>query len=540
MKKFYFLFLTVLCASNLSAQKFDKLWTKFCNATDFAWFNTSTQNNNTTGLAYNPVTNKVLVAQRNDNIYILNAETGTQEGTVTLGGALGSEAFKFNKIRVTSDGVIYGITLATGAGTCNIYRWANQTTAPTLCASFTVTERCGDAFGLSGSGNSTILYASGAQLANNTSGSGTKIYVLTTADGVSFVNSASISVPSASSQWTNRSVDPIGNTPSAGVWIDMSGGPARRLDITGASPSYTASAAYATTTGYNNGQVADSYCGMRYLQTSTGKKYLAFAGANNAGDGVTMKLLDVTDELNVSTYGTDTLMSGGTYWTYQTNGNGTGDIAFKDNGTGNYTIYYLTTNNAISAVRPVNALPTQLNNFSAFLERNVIKLNWNTTNEINCQNYQIERSIDGVNFAAIVVANALGNATNNYNYVDENALKIKTSKIYYRLKQVDKDSKFSYSKVVAVNTNSNYLFDASLLENPVRNSVQLVINAKKDALIEVSVLNMQGQTVYLKNASLINGSNKVNIPVENLTKGSYIIKLNDKAEFVETITFIKQ
>ena len=505
--------------------QFTKLWAKFANSTDFSWFTATS--NNVTGIAFNPITNKVLVADRNNNIYILNSATGAQEGTVTLGGDMGTEAFKFNKIRVTSDGVIYGISLSTGAGTCKIYRWENQTTAPTLCASFAVTERTGDAFGLSGTGNNTVLYTSGAALANVT-GPNTKIYVLTTNNGLNFLNTSTIDVPSGTAQWTNRSVDPIGTTPSAGLWVDMSGGPARRFTIVGTA----ATVAYTTVTGYNSGQVADSYCGLRYLAPDAGgKKYLAFAGANNAGDGITMKLLDVTDEAAVTTVGTDTLQtSPGVAMTWNTNGNGTGDVAFKKNGDGSYNIYYVATNNGIAGIKTAQTLPVSYNNFSASLQNKSVVLNFSTSTESNNNGFEIEKSINGRDFSTIgfEASKAVnGNSNSPLNYQFEDA-KLLSGKSFYRLKQVDKDGKFSLSKIESINYNTNISFSVKVLSNPVGDNLVLNVKSNVNRTIQIIVTNTAGVTLLTKQQTIVNGENNFSVAASQLPKGILFVTVKDK------------
>lgn len=536
MKKFYFLFLLVFIASFSQAQNFTKVWTKYCNGTDFAWFNTNANPapgfiNSTTALAYNPVTNKLLVGNRQDSIYILNATTGAQEGTLKLGGDIGAEAFKFNKIRCTSDGVIYAISLATGAGTNNgkIYRWADQNATPTLCVNWSTTERCGDAFGLSGTGNNTVLYASGAALAGGTAD--TKIYIFTTVNGTTFLNTSTLTITSGTGtagQWANRAVEPIGTTPTAGIWTDMSGGPGRRHNITGSAPTYFSSVGYTTVAGYNNGQAADAYTALRYLQTPGNKKYVAFCGANNSGDGVTMRMLDVTNEMDVKTVGTDTLYaSGGGYFMWQTNINGTGDIAFKANGNGSYDIFYLATNNAISCVRSATTLPVELVSFSTQLSKNSVKLNWTTANEINNVGFEIEKSIDGERFKSIGFTKALGNANNNYEFADANAATSKVNKLFYRLKQIDKDGQFTYSRVEVVSLPMEKNYALSSIENPIRNEIRLIVAANKESNLTINVTNSSGQIVSTKNIVTKQGNNIISLPVMQFAKGLYYVIATD-------------
>ena len=186
MKKMYTLILGIILSFVGYAQPLTSQWVKLANATDYAWF---TNDNNVASIAYNPATDRLLVSKRNDRIFIVNPATGAEVGQLNTTG-WGAESFKANKIRVTSDGVIYAISLATGAGQCKIYRWADQASTPTLCADFTVTERCGDAFGISGTGNNTILYASGSGTTSNA----INIYMLNTVNGLNFFVESNINI----------------------------------------------------------------------------------------------------------------------------------------------------------------------------------------------------------------------------------------------------------------------------------------------------------------------------------------------------------
>ena len=62
----------------------------------------------------------------------------------------------------------------------------------------------------------------------------------------------------------------------------------------------------------------------------------------------------------------------------------------------------------------------------------------------------MQRSLDAVDFSDIKIVPATpGSVTTTYSFTD-NVTGIKATKIYYRLKMVDKDGDFSYSAVVQV------------------------------------------------------------------------------------------
>ncbi len=88
--------------------------------------------------------------------------------------------------------------------------------------------------------------------------------------------------------------------------------------------------------------------------------------------------------------------------------------------------------------------PIIYSQFKATQTKATITLNWQTTTELNNSYFAVERSCNAVNYTAVVRVNiaATGAAVQDYVYTDKQPL---AGTNYYRLKQVDKDGKFSYS-----------------------------------------------------------------------------------------------
>jgi WD40 repeat protein len=401
MKKLYVFLLFFSAFANAQAQSFTQNWKKLANATDYAWF---TNDNNVTTLAYNPVTDKLLVAKRADRIFVLNPATGDQVDTLkTTGAAIGTEGLKYNKIRVGADGAIYAISLQTGAGTARIYRWASQTDTATLCASFAVTERTGDAFGLSGTGANTVLYASGS--GTNPANSAFSIYILNTTDGKSFTLESTVtmnSAPTANQQWANRTVEPEGTGVNAPIWIKGGGFNARKITISAKNASNVRTGTVVGTVpdGTTAGEASLGYGGMRLLTTANNTQFLVFGGGNNQYAATKMTAITVARDTVYNLFGRD---SANTQANYVTNANGTGDVSFKVNANGTFTVYYLSTNNALAAATSRVFTPTK--------DLNVVKTFEVQTlgNPINdALNLQINAVKEGK--IAINVVNSIGSA----------------------------------------------------------------------------------------------------------------------------------
>jgi hypothetical protein len=297
-----------------------------------------------------------LVAKRADRIFVVNPATGAQEDTLkTTGAAIGTEGLKYNKIRVAADGAIYAISLQTGAGTARIYRWASQTDTATLCATFAVTERTGDAFGLSGTGATTVLYASGAGT------TAINIYILNTTDGKAFTLESKVimnSAPTANQQWANRTVEPESTGVNSPIWIKGGGFNARKITIGAKDATNVRTGTVVATVpdGTTAGEASLGYGGMRMLTTANNTRFLVFGGGNNQYAATKLTAITVARDTVLNLFGRDSVY---VQSSYVVNANGTGDVSFKVNANGTFTAYYLSTNNAIAAATSRVFTPTK-------------------------------------------------------------------------------------------------------------------------------------------------------------------------------------
>ncbi len=105
----------------------------------------------------------------------------------------------------------------------------------------------------------------------------------------------------------------------------------------------------------------------------------------------------------------------------------------------------------------VNVLPVSWLDMSAENHHNRNLIKWSTSMEVNTAYFEVESGLNLENFESVAKVKAAGNSnrTRYYSISDEN---VNNSDVYYRIKQVDNDGKFSYSKVfksVSSTFNSN-------------------------------------------------------------------------------------
>jgi hypothetical protein len=95
------------------------------------------------------------------------------------------------------------------------------------------------------------------------------------------------------------------------------------------------------------------------------------------------------------------------------------------------------------------AAPVVLTSFTALAQGPTNFLEWSVDSEIDFSHYVVERSTDGVTFQKL--GQVVGTNSDRYSLVDV----APAAQQYYRLKMVDYDGSFEYSKVVSVRRGSN-------------------------------------------------------------------------------------
>lgn len=182
-------------------------------------------------------------------------------------------------------------------------------------------------------------------------------------------------------------------------------------------------------------------------------------------------------------------------------------------------------------------LPLKLGDLTASKKSSGIQLNWETLSEQNVSHFEIERSTDGTVFGKIGNCAAKGNSNEKtmYSFLDASAV---GATVFYRLKMVDLDGAFTYSRVITIK-NDNSLLTLSLFPNPVKGVLQVQLPSTKKQTTQLHIIDAIGRNVYSRSVVLSEGPNAISIPVHSLAPGIYQL-VSIAGEDKETRSFIKQ
>jgi hypothetical protein len=242
-----------------------------------------------------------------------------------------------------------------------------------------------------------------------------------------------------------------------------------------------------------------------------------------ADDNVTLTLLDTDgdgldnrfDSSNVSIEGTSYRMGNG--------GSFTGD-ATPGSRTTVQRSYTFQTDRDWRYVGYV--LPVQFFSFSGSLQGNSVPLAWSIITPQEIARFEIERSIDNVNYTKVGVNTqpVTLNQQQQFGFTDDIA-GIGSEIIYYRIKVVGKNGEIKYSNVLVIRkTKVNATLQ--VMPNPAKDYVTLRMYIDKDAVTEVRLIDNIGRTVLHRQQKMLRGISVLQLnDLQRFAPGVYSLQL---------------
>ncbi len=170
-------------------------------------------------------------------------------------------------------------------------------------------------------------------------------------------------------------------------------------------------------------------------------------------------------------------------------------------------------------------LPVDLLDFSGKLEGRNVLLHWTTASEENNHYFEIQRSKDGLFFETIGRVEGSGNSSEliQYEFIDENPL---AGNNYYRLKQVDFDGQYEYSKTIHIEWSLGQINFTRIFPNPTNTgSIFLEYQGYHPEDLNISIHDSSGKLVRQFRKSAISGNQNIPINIDGFGKGIYFIRI---------------
>jgi len=178
-------------------------------------------------------------------------------------------------------------------------------------------------------------------------------------------------------------------------------------------------------------------------------------------------------------------------------------------------------------------LPVALIDFTAVKNDEGVLLQWKAGAETNLKQYEVERSIDGVSFTKTGIVIAQNKAI--YNLTDINLPDVRS--VFYRLKMMDNDGRFVYSKTVNVKLNRRNT-DIRIYPNPAVNEIAVSLAQASMPNSVVKITDITGKEVLMQKTAV--GQTTIRLKISNLPAGRYFVSvINNETALYDSFLIVR-
>ena len=186
----------------------------------------------------------------------------------------------------------------------------------------------------------------------------------------------------------------------------------------------------------------------------------------------------------------------------------------------------------LGTINQFNPLPIKLVYFTAIADGNKVRLNWEAANEQETLKYEIEKSLNGINFSFMASIISRQMPQSAYTNFDNSPV---TGWNYYRLKIIDKSGSFFYSPIRPVKFDKG-LEQVKIFPVPASTVLNIQLPSSYVNQTTLQVIAVDGKFI----ASLKPVANMVILNVQPLAAGTYFIQIIKADGNKESYRFVKQ
>ena len=175
-----------------------------------------------------------------------------------------------------------------------------------------------------------------------------------------------------------------------------------------------------------------------------------------------------------------------------------------------------------------NTLSSNLFDFRGVLSDNVTKLSWKLLSDGQVKYFEVERSFDGINFTTIdwVDVHPYPGGSAPYYYQDM-LDKVNSPNVYYRIKLVNVRGTDKYSNIINIPFKIAGQGKVSIFPNPVKDVVQIQVDARASSKIRVEIFELSGKLIYVANTTVQRGHNVITIDqLKEQPRGVYLAQVH--------------
>ncbi|WP_127126619.1 T9SS type A sorting domain-containing protein [Pseudoflavitalea rhizosphaerae] len=179
-----------------------------------------------------------------------------------------------------------------------------------------------------------------------------------------------------------------------------------------------------------------------------------------------------------------------------------------------------------------------LSGFAANYVEPSVQLNWTTAMELDAVYFEVNRSIDGYNFAnaGTVKAQGAAGSLTRYSYNDPGPILRRT---YYRLRIVDRQGNSVYSRTISVRAGNSGITLNNLYPNPVTDVLIVDWTGTSSVKTQLSIRSLGGKILQTNTVTTVQGFNQYRLNTAQLSPGQYFLSLDYENDNIVEV-FVKR
>jgi trimeric autotransporter adhesin len=174
----------------------------------------------------------------------------------------------------------------------------------------------------------------------------------------------------------------------------------------------------------------------------------------------------------------------------------------------------------------MTVLPVRLISFDGAMVKNIADLTWKTENEKGVSYFSIERSFDGRSFIPIGKVNAEGTSegARDYQFQDNDACLQQSNMVYYRLKIVDANGSYEYSRVIKMECSPSGMA-IDIYPNPVHQVMKVKLDLQRPDNVNIQVTDMTGRVISNTSRYMPAGKTELELDTQTWLPQMYAVKV---------------
>lgn len=172
-------------------------------------------------------------------------------------------------------------------------------------------------------------------------------------------------------------------------------------------------------------------------------------------------------------------------------------------------------------------LPVNWLSFNVIKQGDNALLNWSIANENANRHYELQRSSNGSVYTTIAIVNRSANGNTSYQYTDIGINHTGSKILYYRIKQVDVDGKYSYSDIRFITLDKTAI-EVTVFPNPVTTGfyVSIPFENRDNSKVKLNLIGTNGQFIASNTITTLQSANYYfDIKDQFLAGGNYYLQI---------------